>query len=153
MKISRPRRPTVGCLPVVVSRKIYHYSNVIMTTMASQIIDVPIVGSTVCLGTYQRKHQISAPLAFVRASNALHVSIWWWCYHVFYAVSNVKRMPIFLTYRVGVVSQILIAVTSHGHHGVSDHWPLWRLFNTVFGLTAKKHQGCTLPVVPHTKGQ
>ena len=37
-----------------------------MNAMASQIIVVPIVDSTVCSGTDQRKHKKSASLAFVR---------------------------------------------------------------------------------------
>ena len=43
-----------------------HYSDVIMSAMASQINSVPIVCSTVCSGADQRKHQSSASLAFVR---------------------------------------------------------------------------------------
>ena len=43
-----------------------HYSDVIMSTMASQITGVSIVCSTVGSGTNQRKHQSSAWLAFVR---------------------------------------------------------------------------------------
>ena len=40
-------------------------SDVKMSTMASQITGVSIVYSTVCSGAGQRKHQSSAPLAFV----------------------------------------------------------------------------------------
>ena len=43
-----------------------HYSDVIMGAMASQITGVTNVYLTVCLGTDQRKRQISASLAFVR---------------------------------------------------------------------------------------
>ena len=43
-----------------------HYSDVIMSVLASQITAVSIVYSTVCLGADQRKHQSSASLAFVR---------------------------------------------------------------------------------------
>ena len=43
-----------------------HYSDAIMTVMVSQITSVSIVYSTVCSGTYQRKHQSFALLAFVR---------------------------------------------------------------------------------------
>ena len=43
-----------------------HYSDEIMSAMASQITDVSIVYSTVCAGADQRKHQSSASLAFVR---------------------------------------------------------------------------------------
>ena len=49
----------------------FHYSNVIMSAMVSQIAGVSIVYSTVCSGTDQRKHQRSASLAFVRG-------IHWW---------------------------------------------------------------------------
>ena len=43
----------------------YHYSDVIMSTMASQITSLTIVYSTVYSGAYQSKHQGSASLAFV----------------------------------------------------------------------------------------
>ena len=43
-----------------------HYSDVIMSAMASQNIGVPIVYLTVCLGADHRKRQSSASLAFVR---------------------------------------------------------------------------------------
>ena len=42
----------------------YHYNDVIMSAMASQIIGVSIVSSTVCSGADQRKRQSSASLAF-----------------------------------------------------------------------------------------
>ena len=45
---------------------IWHYSDVIMSTMASQITSLTIVYSSVYSGTDQRKHQSSASLAFVR---------------------------------------------------------------------------------------
>ena len=45
---------------------IYHYSDVIISAMASQITSSRIVYSTVYSGTDQRKHQSSASLAFVR---------------------------------------------------------------------------------------
>ena len=44
----------------------YHYNDVIMCAMASQITSLTIVYSTVYSGTDQRKHQSFAPLAFVR---------------------------------------------------------------------------------------
>ena len=43
-----------------------HYTDVIMSTMASQITSLTIVYSTVYSGADQRKHQSSASLAFVR---------------------------------------------------------------------------------------
>ena len=42
-----------------------HYNDVIMGAMASQIINLKIVYSTICSGSDQRKHQSSASLAFV----------------------------------------------------------------------------------------
>ena len=42
-----------------------HYIDVIMTTMASQITSLTVVYSTVYSDADQRKHQSSAPLAFV----------------------------------------------------------------------------------------
>ena len=44
----------------------YHYIDVIMGAMVSQIISVSSVYSTVCSGGDQRKNQSSASLAFVR---------------------------------------------------------------------------------------
>ena len=44
----------------------WHYSDVIMSVMASQITSVMIVYSTVYSGAVQRKHQRFASLAFVR---------------------------------------------------------------------------------------
>ena len=41
------------------------YSDIVMSTMASQITDVSLVYSTVCSGADLRTHQSSAPLAFV----------------------------------------------------------------------------------------
>ena len=43
-----------------------HYSDVIMGAIASQITNLTILYSTVYSGADQRKHQSSAPLAFVR---------------------------------------------------------------------------------------
>ena len=68
----------------------YHYNDVIMGAMASQITSLTIVYSSVYSGADQRKHQSSASLASVlgihrwpvnipaqRASNAENVFIWW----------------------------------------------------------------------------
>ena len=44
---------------------VYHYTDVIMITMASQITSLTIVYSTVYSGADQSKHQNSASLAFV----------------------------------------------------------------------------------------
>ena len=85
-----------------------HYSDVIMSAMAPQIT-VSIVYSTACSGADQRKHQSSAPLAFVRGihrwpmnfphkgpvtrktfSNSI-----WWRLHVYISLaSGYKHMHI-----------------------------------------------------------
>ena len=45
---------------------LYHYDDVIMTMLASQITSLTVVYSIVYSGVNQRKHQSSASLAFVR---------------------------------------------------------------------------------------
>ena len=45
--------------------KSYHYNDIIMTTVASQITSLTVVCSTVYSDTDQRKYQSSASLAFV----------------------------------------------------------------------------------------
>ena len=56
-------------LKVRINTMIFNYSDVIMSTMASQITGVSSVCSTVCSGTGQIKLQRSASLAFVRGIN------------------------------------------------------------------------------------
>ena len=75
---------------VVIWLGMWHYRDVIMGVMASQITSLTIVYSTVYSDEDQRKHQSSASLAFFvgnspvtgefpaqMASNADNVSIWW----------------------------------------------------------------------------
>ena len=50
----------------VTNHFLWHYSDVIMGMMASQITSLTIIYSTVYSGADQRKHQSSASLAFVR---------------------------------------------------------------------------------------
>ena len=49
----------------VTHKRLVHYDDVIMTTIASQITSLAIVYSTVYSGGDQRKHQSAASLAFV----------------------------------------------------------------------------------------
>ena len=51
-----------------------HYNDVIMSTMASKIISLTIVYSTIYSGTDERKHQSSASLAFVGGVHQLLVN-------------------------------------------------------------------------------
>ena len=50
---------------VITPYPIYHYNDVIMGAITSQITSLAIVYSTVCSDADQRKHQSSASLAFV----------------------------------------------------------------------------------------
>ena len=51
---------------IVICFVVFHYNDVIMSTMASQITSLTIVYSTIYSGADQRKYQSSASLAFVR---------------------------------------------------------------------------------------
>ena len=75
---------------------VIHYNYVIMSVMASQITSLMIVYSTVYSGAYQRKHQSSASLTFVRGIHRWPVDsphkgpvTWnvstWWRHHVIIA--------------------------------------------------------------------
>ena len=58
----------MDCLHLIIYSRYWetHYNDVIMGLMESQITSLTIVYSTVYSGADQRKHQISASLAFVR---------------------------------------------------------------------------------------
>ena len=64
--LSLPLIPTSGTT-------LLHYIDVIMTTMASQVISLTLVYSTVYSDAHQRKHQSSASLAFVWG---IHRDLW-----------------------------------------------------------------------------
>ena len=64
--ISPSHKDSVLSSPPYVNSHLSHYSDVIMSAMASLITGVSIVNSTVCSDADQRKHQSSASLAFVR---------------------------------------------------------------------------------------
>ena len=55
-----------GQMPTIAQHPRFHYIDVIMRTMASQITSLTIIYSIVYSGPDQRKHQSSASLAFVR---------------------------------------------------------------------------------------
>ena len=83
----------MSCIPVLILYiffRFYHYNDVIMDTIGSQITSPTIVYSTIYSDADQRKHQSSASLAFEggnsprtgefpeqMVSNAENVSIWW----------------------------------------------------------------------------
>ena len=64
------------------SSSLSHYSDVIMSVMASQITGVSIVYSSLCPAADQRKHQSSASLAFVGEFTGDQWPLWWeFTYH------------------------------------------------------------------------
>ena len=70
----------VACRPATIAWahiRLTHYSDVIMSAMASQITSLTIVYSTVYSGTGQRNHQSSASLAFVGNSRVTGESPAW----------------------------------------------------------------------------
>ena len=82
-----------------------HYSDIIMSTMASQITGVSIVYSTVCSGATQRKHQRSTSLAFVR---------------------GIHRWPVDSSHKIPVTRKMfpfgdVIMITPKGMTGGSPH--------------------------------
>ena len=56
----------ICCVLVKYWPNVWHYSDAIMSAMASQITSITIVYSAVHSGADQRKHQSSASLAYVR---------------------------------------------------------------------------------------
>ena len=57
------------------SRSDMYCSDVIRSTITPQITGISIIYSTVCLGTYQRKHESSASLALVRGIHRWPVNL------------------------------------------------------------------------------
>ena len=68
MEITENKKKTGNSAYLLSQQRTYtwHYSDFIMGVMASKITSHTIVYSTVYSGTDQRKHQITASLAFVR---------------------------------------------------------------------------------------
>ena len=86
--------------------KLYHYNDVIMSSMASQITGDSIVYSAVCSGADQRKHQSSASLAYGRGVHRWPVTRKMFpfedviiLFHATYEMNKiVDEKPAFLTY-------------------------------------------------------
>ena len=57
---------SIDCLIIPSSSRLLHYSDIIIGAMASQIVSLIIVYSTVHSGADQRKHQSSVSLAYVQ---------------------------------------------------------------------------------------
>ena len=117
----------------------WHYNGVIMSAMASQIIGISIVCSTVCPGADQGKHQSSVSLVFVGEATGdrwrgsqRSVTL-----KMFPFDNLIMEMLCFLTW-IGksyvhklIISAQNITVLSHEYHGVSNHELLVQQLNKV----------------------
>ena len=107
-----------------------------MGAMASQIISLTIVYSTVYSSADQRKHQSSASLAFVReihrwqiANNAENVSMWWrhhglviiywrkWKHAITHYRTRIGLMPV-----ASLRSWSVFGILSHVHSAAYLFW-------------------------------
>ena len=129
---------------------IFHYNDVIMSAMASQITGVSIVCSIFCSGADQRKHQSSASLAFVRG-------IHHWPVNSPHKGPVTRKMfpfdDVTLLFETSTVSQpllaispvpvrqswaIYIAVPLYAPHGVLNHQPVDSFLDSFFRMISKK---------------
>ena len=129
----------------------FHYSDIIMSMMASQITGISIVYSTICSGTDQRKHQSLASLAFVRG-------IHWWPVNSLHKGPVTQKMfsfddvimllvfrdwcIIFTCILQGGFTATRAIITLHWRHndhkGISNHQPHHCLLNHLFRRRSKK---------------
>ena len=116
----------------------YHYNDVIMTTMASQITNLTIVYSTVYSDADQGKHQSSASLAFVWG---IHRDRWiprtkgqlrGKCFHLMtssciptqrWAVNNTGRYN--CSALLWTQSELFIALSNSRNYGSSQRLVCW----------------------------
>ena len=107
--------------------KIYHNCDIIMGTMASQIISLAIVYTIIHSGTDQRKHQISTLLAFVwgihrRLVNSLHKWPVTWKMFQFDDVSMMWFIFFFI-YIFFIVSLCGLMIADNNLHETNScHW-------------------------------
>ena len=91
-----------------------HYSDVIISTVASQIISLTIVYSTTYSGADQREHQNFASLAFVRGMH-------WW------PMNSPQKGPV--TWKMFPFNDVIM-----------DEWTAGRLSHTPWVKFGKKHR-------------
>ena len=125
----------------------HHYNDVIMGAIASQTTSLTIVFSIVYLGTDQRKHQSSVPLAFVRGihrrpmtSNAENVSIWRRHHD-----KNVIKVIKVASYET--INQIIYAINIQLFcHRASQVWYdlMFSWITIMKRVSCKSHDGCTI---------
>ena len=107
-----------------------HYSDVIMSTMASQITSLTIVYSTVYSSANQRKHQSFASLAFVRG-------IHWW------PVDSQHKWPV--TRKMFPFDDVSICYRLNAHPTVMLGW--WDSCLTTLTLKLRETHGCIVSTV------
>ena len=103
----------------------WHYNDVIMSKMASQITSLTIVYSTVYSGADQRKHQSSASLAFVRG-------IYRWPVAQLPSQFFPAHVPVFHK------RQKTLQWRHNGRDSVSNHQPHHCLLNRLFRRRSKE---------------
>ena len=113
-----------------------------MGTMASQIISLILVYSTVYSVADQRKQQSSVSLDFSEGTprwpmdspftRSIMLKL--------FSFNDVTIRPLKLRIQTHLIYLVEITVTSHESHGISNHQELNRLFNSFSRLVKKKHQ-------------
>ena len=108
----------------------YHYGDVIMGAIASQITSVSIVSSTVCPVTDQRKHQSSASLGFVRGIHR-------WPVDSPYKGPVTKKMfpfddVIMMWMGIGVITKVMVTLNHVGGSFIFSVPPPGYLNNPIF---------------------
>ena len=116
-----------------------HYSDLIMSALASQITGVSVVWPTVCSGSYQRKHQSSASLSFVRG-------IHWW--------PGQQREKCFHLMTSSWLSNMGLSQCCHDFWQITNRW--LNIINTDFKigpLMRVWNAPCTVDCVQHNEGR
>ena len=131
-----------------------HYSDVIMSSMASQITSLTIVYSTVYSCAAQRKHQSSASPAFIRGSHRWPVNSphKWQATRKMFPFDDVImgckpsceiRARKLSSHQMPSMSCGHITVMAHERRGASNHQQL-EYFLSVFRFFTKKRKRCAL---------
>ena len=115
-----------------------------MSTMASPITSIAIVYSTVCSGTYQRKHHISVPLAFVgeftgdRWTPRTKGQICGKCFHLMTSSWMATR-------------QLQNCLIQEKGDQEENKWTAWILSNDSVATTELLPQNCILTLTSHER--
>ena len=123
-----------------------HYSDITMSTMASQITGVVIVYSTDCWGTDQRKHQSSASLDFVRGIHRWPVNsphkgpVTWKIFPLDDIIMLIAKILCWLvmSIKASPVSQHTLQWRHNDQDSVSNHQPHGCLLSCLYRRRSKK---------------